>query len=146
MPEERTDPYVAVVVRIPEDYFSDEDEICLEAATYVCTLLEEHLIQDGHTVPEWYQGGCSEDWGVYFETILSDEKIEYGIMFFPEEKGAEQRSIMVRYLPWQGFWKSLFFKQPDLAAAHPLHESMERFGKQFESYRMLTQSQLDQEY
>ncbi|QDT99918.1 hypothetical protein [Gimesia aquarii] len=150
MPKERQlqpeDQYVAVVVTVPEDRFQDDDEICLEAATYVCLRLEDHLLKEGHDVQDWIKGGCSEDWGVYYETLLAGDRYEYNIMFFPEEKESEQRSIMVRYLQKQGFLTSLFSKLSGLADEHPLHASMESFGKLFESHKMLSQSQLDRQY
>lgn len=139
-------PYVAVVVTVPEEYFSDEDDICLAAARFVCAQLEDQLIEDGHDVPDWIQGGCDEDWGVCYETLLAEDRFDYAIMFFPEAKGVEQRSMMVQYQRKYGFWKSLFHKPPVLAAEHPLHASMERFGKRFDSHRMLTKAELDREY
>jgi hypothetical protein len=139
-PSRSDDPYVAVAVMVPEDHFSDEDGICLQAASHVCSRLEHRLLEAGHTV---------EDWGVYYESAFQDQKFQYMIMFFPDERGAEQRLIAVQFEPKSkriGFLKALFGKPPPFEAAPSLASLMEVVGGDFEEHRMLTKTQFDHEY
>jgi hypothetical protein len=83
-------PWVAVVVRVPEKYFSDNDDICLQASKFVCSRLESHLIGHGHKIPNWVRGGCEEDWGVYFESQRDGQTFDYAVGFFPVAQGESQ--------------------------------------------------------
>lgn len=86
------EPFVAVVVSVPEEHFSDEDDICLAAGNFVCAGLETHLTENGHSIPDWIHGGCNEDWGVYFESKLKETIYQYHICFFPGPKRHHTRS------------------------------------------------------
>lgn len=92
-----SDPYVAVVVKVPEEYFPDGDDICLTAGNYVCARLESQLSDHGHSVPKWIQGGCEEDWGVFFKSHWKDQAFAYSICFFPVETGQPQCWMMIQY-------------------------------------------------
>ena len=48
-----SDRFVAVVVSVPDEHFSDEDDVCLAAGNFVCGRLEPHLLQNGHTIADW---------------------------------------------------------------------------------------------
>jgi len=141
--------YVALVVAVPKEYFSDDDDICLQAAKYVCARLEQQLVRAGHRVEEWTKGGCAEDWGVYYESTFQNGVFQYAIHFFPDERGPEQRLIAVQFNhkpPRSGFLKWLFGKPSAFRAARSLQGLMELLGREFEEYRMLTKAQFDREY
>jgi len=142
------EPYAALVVMVPEEHFSDEDDICLQAATYVCSRLEHHLLQAGHEVADWLKGGCAEDWGVYYESMFQDQKFQYQITFFPDERGPEQRLIAVQFnqKSQTSLLKSFFGKPQPFRAAPSLRHVIEDVGREFEEHRMLTKAQLDGEY
>lgn len=141
--------YVASVVAVPEEYFSDEDDTCLQAAKFVCSRLERQLLLAGHHVENWIKGGCAEDWGVYYESTYQDEAFQYRIIFFPDERRAEQRLVAVQFhrkRPKTGFLKWLFSKPAPLRTAESLQPLMEALGKEFDEYRMLTSKEFDHEY
>ncbi len=140
------DPFVAVVVSVPEEYFSDDDDICLGAGKFVCARLESHLIRTGHSIPDWVKGGCEEDWGVYYESHRDSERFDYAICFFDVSKDEVQREMLVQYGRRIPFLKSLFTKPDPLGPNHHLHHTMQEFGKTFGSSRMLTKPQLEAEY
>jgi hypothetical protein len=137
------DSFVAVVVAVPEDYFPDDDDICLTAGRFVCAKLETHLVQHAHSIPDWIQGGCDEDWGVYFESKIDDATIQYNICFFPGPQNAVQNQMMIQYHMRLPFLKRLFRRPPEVLPESPLHEIMRSFGKLFSASRMLTQSQFE---
>ncbi len=142
------EPYAAVVVKVPEEHFSDEDDICLQAARYVCSRLEHRLLRAGHQIKDWLRGGCEEDWGVYYESVFRDQRFQYLIVFFPDERGPEQGLIAVQFhhKGQTSFLKSLFGKPPPFRAAPSLQYLMEELGREFEAHRMLTKAQFDREY
>jgi hypothetical protein len=140
-----SDQLAAVVIRVPDECFPDDDDICLTASRFVCSRLESHLIQHGHTIADWIRGGCDEDWGVYLESQCDAQTFEYIIGFFPSPSGETQNHIVVQYHLKVPFLKRLFKKREMLDADHRLHESMREFGKTFASSRLLTQSQFDAE-
>jgi hypothetical protein len=141
-----SDPLMAVVVRAPDEYFPDNDDICLTAARFVCSCLESHLIQHGHDIAEWVGCGCEEDWGVHFESQHNGERFEYSICFFPAPAGDAQCYMAVQYrlhIPWP---RRLFKRPRPLDGGHHLHQTMQEFGRTFSSSRMLTQSEFDIAY
>jgi hypothetical protein len=141
-----SDPPIAVVVRVSEELFPDNDDICLTAGRFVCSRLESHLTQHGHNIAEWIRDGCEEDWGVYFESEHNGQIFDYSICFFPAPAGETQCNMAVQYhvkVPWL---QRLFKKPSPLVDGHRLHQTMQEFGEKFSSSRMLTQSQFDAEY
>jgi hypothetical protein len=140
------EPFVAVVVSVPEEHFSDEDDICLTAGNFVCSRLETHLTQSGHSIPDWIQGGCNEDWGVYFESNRNGKIYQYHICFFPGPNDNTQNQMLIQYHVRQPFLTRLFRKPPELLPDDPLHETMQSFGRLFAASRMLTQVQFKNEY
>lgn len=140
------EPFVAVVVSAPEEHFSDEDDICLAVGNFVCAKLETHLAQNGHSIPEGIQGGCNEDWGVYFESKLNGTTYEYHICFFPGPNGTTQDQMLIQYHVRLPFLKRLFRKPAELLPDDPMHETMRLFGKMFASSRLLSKSQLENEH
>ena len=141
-----SEPFVAVIVRVPEEYFSDDDDICLTAGNYVCSRLESHLIANKHSIPDWIRGGCEEDWGVYFKSQWNDQSFDYAICFAPADSGEEQYWMMIQYhlIPRLfAKWRKL---QTSLGADHALHRTMQVFAETFDASRMLTQKQFDSEY
>jgi hypothetical protein len=141
-----SDPLVAVVVRVPDEYFPDDDDICLTAGNFVCSRLETHLIRHGHSIADWIRGGCEEDWGVYFESEFDAERFDYAICFFPVPGDEEQYQMVIQYRRKYPLRKRLLSKPRQLEADHHLHKTMKQFGKTFNSSRMLTQSQFEAEY
>jgi hypothetical protein len=141
-----SEPLVAVIVAVPEEFFPDDDDICLTACNFVCARLESHLVRHGHSIADWIKGGCEEDWGVYYESQRDTERFAYAISFFPVATGERQCYITVQYRLKVSFLKRLFRKRSQLGSEHPLHKTMEEFGTVFRSSRMLTQSQFDAEY
>ena len=140
------DSFVAVVVTVPEEYFKDEDDICLAAGNFVCGQLESHLVQHGHAIPNWIQGGCDEDWGVYFESILDETAFRYHTCFFPSPLDIPQYQLIIQYHVRLPFIKRLFRRNVQLLADDPMHETMRTFGDKFRPSRMLTVSQFESEY
>lgn len=141
------DCFVAVVVPVPDELFDDDDDdICLKAGNFVCARLETHLVQHGHAIPGWVNGGCDEDWGVYFASECAAETFEYHICFFPQSTVDHGCQMMIQYHRRVRLWKRLFTKPRAIGANHHMHETMHRFGETFESSIFLTQSQLDSEY
>jgi hypothetical protein len=140
------DPLVAVIVKVPGDYFPDDDDIALTAGKFVCSRLESHLVHHGHSIPEWVRGGCDEDWGVYFESQKHGERFDFAICFFGNPVGEFQDQMIVQYGPLTPFLKSLFKRPTDLGEGHHLHKTMDEFGKSFSASRMLTKSQFEAEY
>ena len=143
------EPYAALVVMVPEEHFADEDDICLQAATHVCSCLERHLLQAGHQIEDWLRGGCAEDWGVYYESTFEGKTFQYMIMFFPDDRGPEQRLIAVQFhsKPRRtGLLRALFGKAPPFEAAPSLTDVMELVGRDFEEHRLLTKAEFDHEY
>ena len=138
--------FVAVVVAVPEEHFPDEDDICLTAGNYVCTKLESHLVDSGHAIPDWIQGGCDEDWGVYFESKMDESDFQYHICFFPGPKGTPQFQMLIQYHVKRSFMNRLFGKPIELLPEHPLHGTMQSFGNLFSASRMLTKAQFKNEY
>lgn len=145
-PSEMIEPFVAVVVNVPAEYFSDDDELCLAAGRFVCARLRKFLVEKGHLIAEWLGDGCDEDWGVYFASENGGDTFEYQICFFPTPSGTAQTQMMIQYSPKTSFVRRLFTKALRLAADHKIHETMREFGETFDSSRMLTQSGLDTEY
>lgn len=140
------EPFVAVVVSVPEEHFSDDDDICLAAGNFVCARLETHLTQSGHSIPDWIHGGCNEDWGVYFESKLKETVYQYHICFFPGLNDITQNQILIQYHVRLPFLKRLFRKPAELLPDDPMHETMQSFGRIFGASRMLTQMQFQTEY
>ena len=138
--------FVAVVVTVPEEHFPDEDDICLTAGNFVCAKLESHLTEHGHELPDWIQGGCDEDWGVYFESKLNETTFEYHICFFPGPQDDTQYQMLIQYHVRLPFLKRLFRKPSALLPDDPMHRTMQSFGDRFSQSRMLTQSQFESEY
>lgn len=138
--------FVAVVVTVPEEHFPDGDDICLTAGNFVCTKLEAHLAQHGHDIPEWIQGGCDEDWGVYFESKLNETTFQYHICFFPGPQNTTQNQILIQYHVKLPFIQRLFRKPDRLLPDHSMHGTMQSLGNLFSASRMLTQSQFEDEY
>lgn len=137
---------MAVVMSVPDEYFSDDDDICLAAASFVCGRLEEHLIENGHTIADWTRGGCVEDWGVYYESQRGGETFHYQISFFPYLTDDGESQMIVQYHLKIPFLKRLFTKPRRLGADHSMHEAMRKFGRLFKSSRMLTQSEFDKQH
>jgi hypothetical protein len=140
------EPFVAVVVSVPEEHFSDEDDICLAAGNFVCAKLETHLTQSGHSIPDWIHGGCNEDWGVYLESKLNETIYKYHICFLPGLNDTTQNQILIQYHLRLPFLKRLFRKPAELLPDDPMHETMQSFGRIFGASRMLTQMQFKTEY
>jgi hypothetical protein len=140
-----SDPFVAMVLRVPEDLFSDDDELCLAACRFVCTRLESHLVQHGHQIADWIQGGCDEDWGVYFESQCGGQTFDYAIAFFGAPTGEPQNMLILQYHLKTPFFRRLFKGQESLGVDHHLHRTMQQLAREFSSSRMLTQSQFDSE-
>ena len=140
------DRFVGVVVSVPDEYFPDDDDICLTAGKFVCTGLEAHLGRHGHTIPDWVKGGCDEDWGVYFESHRGDDVFEYHICFFPDSSNEIQCQMIVQYRLKQPFLRSLFKKPKQLDAGDVMHDIMREFGQVFTSSRILTQSEFENQF
>ncbi|MFO1094572.1 MAG: hypothetical protein U0992_14895 [Planctomycetaceae bacterium] len=141
-----SDRVVAGVVAVPDETISDEDDIWLAAGKFVCSKLESHLAQHGHSIPDWIHGGCDEDWGVYFESVLNETAFRYQICFFSCPPDAAQNQMVVQYHVRQPLLSWLFRKRAELHFDHPMHETMRSFGKLFSASRMLTRSQFESEY
>lgn len=137
--------FVAVVVRVPDEHFPDYDDICLTAGNFVCRKLETHLIQNGHSIPDWIQGGCEEDWGVYFKSKLNETHFDYHIGFFPAPENSSQNQMLIQYRVHLPFLKRLFRNPFALLPDDPMHQIMRSFGDLFSESRMLTQSQFKNE-
>ena len=141
-----TDSIVAVVVTVPDEQFPNGDDICLTAGKFVCGRLESHLVQHGHSIPNWIQGGCEEDWGVYLESVFNETKFQYHICFFPGPENTTQNQMLIQYHVRLSFIRRLFGRPAELSPHHPIHEVMGTFGALFRGSRMLTQSQVESEY
>ena len=141
-----TESCVAVVVSVPEEHFPEEDDVCLTAGKFVCAILESHLMQHGHSIPQWIQGGCNEDWGVYFESQLKETGYQFQICFFPGPQNTPQVQMLIQYHLRLSFLKRLFRKSAELSPYDPMHETMKLFGCRFSTSRILTKSQLENEY
>jgi hypothetical protein len=141
-----TESFVALVVTVPEEHFPDEDDICLTASNYVCAKLESHLVQHGHSILDWIQGGCDEDWGVYFESQRNGTTFQYHICFFPGPRDTTQNQMLIQYHVRLPFMKRLFRKPVELLPDHPIHKTMRSFGDLFSASRQLTQVQFETEY
>ena len=141
-----TESFVAVVVTVPEEHFPDEDDICLTAGNFVCAILESHLSQRGHSIPDWIRGGCDEDWGVYFQSKLNETTFEYYICFLPGPQNTTQNQMLIQYHVRLPFLKRLFGKPVDLLPDDPMHSTMESFGDLFTASLMLTHTQFENEY
>lgn len=141
-----TESYVAVVVTVPDELFSDEDDICITAGKFVCEKLETHLTQHGHSIPDSICGGCDEDWGVYLESTLNETIFEYHICFFPGPQDNKQNQMLIQYHIRLPFLKRLFRKPLELLPDDPMHKTMQSFGNIFSASRMLTQSQFEREF
>lgn len=138
--------FVAVVLTVPKEYFHDGDDLCLTACRFVCVELGEHLARLGHSIPNWIQGGCDEDWGVYFESMLNGTTLQYYVSFFPSPRGDIQNQIMIQYQVRRPLLRRLLGKSSYLPPDHSIHETMRSFGDVFGKSRMLTKSQFDSEY
>jgi hypothetical protein len=139
------DAFIAVVVKVPDEYFHDDDDICLAAGNFVCGRLESHLIARGHTIPKWILGGCEEDWGVYFESQYKEEIFEYHITFFPSLPNEIQCQLAIQYHLKFPLLKRIFKIPGQLTNEHHLHKTMQELGKTFSQSRMLRKSQFDRE-
>jgi hypothetical protein len=137
-------PFAALVVSLPEQHFSDDDDICAGATTDLAVHLEAHLVEKGHSIPDWIQGGCAEDWGTYLRSRKGEVRYDYQIMFFP--RGSDARSIAIMYGVRVGFWRRLFGRQPRLEASDPLHQVLWEFGAKYERPQLVTQAQIDAEH
>lgn len=138
--------FVAVAVAVPECRFPDEDEICLAAGRFVCEKLESYLVHHGHSIPEWIQGGCDEDWGVYLESKQNETTFEYCICFHPGPKNTTQDQMLVQYHMRPPLLKRLFRKPAPLLPDDLMHQTMRTFGDLFSSSRMLTRLELEKEF
>ncbi|MBI1248640.1 hypothetical protein GC197_12470 [bacterium] len=138
--------FVAVIVSVPEEYYSDDDELCHAAGNYVCEKLQSHLVDRRHSIPRWIEGGCEEDWGVYFESEFNQTRFQYYLCYFPGPVQQEDYGILVQYSINGPFLSRLFGKPPVITPSDPMQETMRLFGNLFHESRMLTQSQLDREY
>ena len=140
------EPFVAIVVSVPDEQFSDDDDICRAACNFVCTRLEKHLTQNGHSVPSWSRGGCHEDWGAVIESQLNETTYRYHIYYGPGQSDNTLNQMLIQYQRSQPILNWLFGKSSDLLPDDPLHETMESFGRLFSASRMLTRTQFGKEY
>lgn len=140
------DPFVAIVVTVPDEYFSDDDDISLKASNFVCHQLESHLVQRGHIIPDWLKGGCDEDWGVYFESLWNETRYQYEIGFWGGPEGDPQQQMIIQYDVLIPFLKRIFRKPVHLSFDDGMHETMRAFGKLFSDSRMLTRDQFEKGY
>lgn len=140
------EPFVAIVVAVPEEQFSDDDDICLAACSFVCTKLEKHLTQNGHSVPTWSRGGCNEDWGAVFESQLNGTTYRYYICYGPGQTDNALNQMLIQYQLRHPILQRIFGKSSDLSPDDPLHETMQSFGRLFDASRMLTRTQFESEY
>ena len=138
--------FVAVIVSVPLEWLSDDDPSCLAAGSQVCSRLESHLEEHGHTIDSWIRGGCEEDWGVYYESRRDGERPEYTINFFPHYTDEGLPQMILQYHPKTPWYRRLVGRWLAFAAGDPMHDTMEAFGKKFASYRMLTEEQFEEEY
>jgi len=134
----------ALVFSLASKYFSDDDDICTTAGTHIAEQLGTHLQEHGHNIPEWIQGGCKEDWGVYLESQKDDVRYQYQIMFFPRDD--DTQSMAVVYGIKVGLWRRLFRGQPEISIDDPLNKVLREFGIGFERVELLTQKQFDEQY
>ncbi len=139
------EPTVALILEVPDEFFKDEDHRCIAAAYYVCNLLEKHLIENDHTIPEHWSGGGEEDWGVMFRSQHRDETFNFNIALWPDMSPNDMNQVYICYYLRTSFWKSLFGKQSMIDPSHAIHEVMTKFCQDFKHFRQLTQSQFDKE-
>lgn len=141
------DRFVAVVVSVPDECISDDDDIVQAAGQFLLRRLKLHLIQNGHTIANWIEDGCIEDLGgVYLESQCGKETFDYLICLVagPSDDGEWQMTI--QYDLKTPFLKRLFTKPRELSAVHHLHETLREFGHTFRTSRMLTQSEFAKEF
>ena len=144
--KENRDTYAAIVVAVPDEYFSDNDELCYRAGKFICCRLQSHLENDGHTINDWVKDGCEEDWGFYLESECRAETFGYAISFWPAPQGCTQNLMVIQYFLKQSFFKSLFQRPQPLSHSHHLHSTISSFSSRFTSSRMLTESEFQAEY
>lgn len=138
--------FVAIVVSVPDQYFSDDDDVCLAAGNFVCQQLEAHLAACGHVISPTNSGGCEEDWGVYFRSEWNKRRFDYYIHFFPAPDRTPQNLLLVQYHLRRIFRQWLLRQACRLGPDDPMHETMRTFGELFEHSRQLTQAEFDREY
>jgi len=136
-----SDLFVAVIVTVPNELFSVDDDISLKAAHFVCDRLAEHLANEGHTISSLYKGGIDEDWGVDLGSTRNKESFYFQISAAPNSSDNGERQMVISYSREDSLFKWLFSKQSVYDAEHHMHESMSKFGEKFESSSMLTMQQ-----
>lgn len=141
MPDPEQEPYVAVVVSVPAQYFADDDDICHAAGTHVAQALQACLVKAGHQIPDWVEGGCREDWGVYLESEIAAKTMRYAIEYFPHLSPDQEEQMMIQYDERPGCPDS---RRP-LLADDPLHDTMRGFAEGWPSHRLLTQADLERD-
>lgn len=134
-------PYAVLLVRLPAEFFSDSDHLCLTAGTHIAQELGSHLEKHGHTIPVWVRGGCEEDWGVYLESEEADSRYQYAVGFFPDSN--DSRTMAVHYERKVGFWRRLLRGCPPLEIHDPIHDAMRSFGTRYEFSELLTEEQFE---
>lgn len=140
---EELDPAVALVVHVPDEYFSDDDDICRQASLHVCGRLAAYLLNLGHTEEDWVRGGCVEDACVIYETAWQGREYHYCIHYFDQNQMAIQFDLGFRE---RSGWKSWFGPALTVPAPAEFAGVMEGFGATFQSHRMLTKSEFAREY
>lgn len=112
MPQENDTLCIAIQMNIK--LFEDEDHLAIKACTELCKQLEEHLKEKKYSIPDWLQnGGCDEDWGVYYEAEINDIKLKILFGYYPEDDLED--AILLRIYPYLPFFKSLFKKPKRLS-------------------------------
>lgn len=136
-------PAVAVAFCLPDDYFPDDDDICVTAGKHIAEELDKHLTALGHTVPGWARGGCAEDWGVIMESCRGKLIYRYAIQFLG--RGNDNHSMVVMYYIKVPLIQRLLRSETSLAPNDPVHEEMRVFASKFSNPEVLTQKELDLE-
>ncbi len=140
------DPSVAVVVRVPEDYFSDDDDICIEACMHVCGLLEEQLMASGFEIPDWIRGGCAEDWGVYYECRDSAVRYVFSIGFFPCANAEPQDRIFVQYHLKEPRVLGLLSRNKTVPLDDKMQQALIEFSRSFPDSEFFSEPQFEAVY
>lgn len=135
-----SDKTVAVLVEVDEKIFPDGDELSFNACNLVGNKLVEQLKSDGYKTPDWVTGGFEEDWSICFQASANNINYEFTIAFFPDESDT---SVLVKYGIKKGFLASLLKKNNGTKKTGAIHKSMAIFCASFDSYKQLTQVQLN---
>ena len=139
------EPPSVLMLSVPEDWFEDHDDYAVKVSSRICGLLEQHLIEQDHSIPEWVQGGCNEDSYVYYQSMKNEELYVYTIAYFPNGDEQSRPQMYISYGFKNSFLKALLGRKKQLDSDHSLHAVMSKFGETFLASRVLTHAQFNEE-